>query len=604
MIRTIGFRARPQPLRVAWMLLAIGAAAGVPLQAGAQDGLRYEVSFLGLPDGDLLERFRELAETVTLREERPPASVVHLQRRAARDQETFLTLLHSRGHYGALVDIELDEEVRPVQLTFRVEPGPRYVLREVEVRPAEPDGPGAPSLPTAEEIGLPPGQAFRAQAVLDAQQRLLSALRERGHAFAAIADRRVIVDHADQTVSVTFEVAAGPEAQFGPVTVEGLEKVREEVIHGYVDWQEGARYDERLLSTTQHELYRSGLFSLVRVAHAEDAPVDATVPIVIEVIERKHRTIAIGAQYRTDEGASVRLRWEHRNMRRLGHALGVDVTVGQIQTSLETTYRLRRWRRDDQTLQLSGHIGEWRPDAYTSQRVGVSAFVERELSAHWTAGAGLAARWDDIEQAGASRQYNLLSMPWRAAFDDTDDPLNPAEGRRLIFHAEPFVALGGANLAFIKGETSYSEYFSLDADRDWLLAVRARLGLTGGAAHGDIPPDERFYAGGAASIRGYAYQSVGPLDRRNDPLGGRSVFDMSVELRRKLTESIGMVAFLDGGSAYEDAWPTFSHLRWGAGLGMRYFTPIGPVGLDVGVPLNKRGFDSSFQVYVTLGQAF
>jgi translocation and assembly module TamA len=370
-----------------------------------------------------------------------------------------------------------------------------------------------------------------------------------------------------------------------------------------VEWQEGAVYDERLVNRTQSLLFRTGLFSTVRVARAADVPEDGAIPMVIEVAERKHRTISAGVQYRTDEGGSLRLRWEHRNHRGLGRTLAYDAHLGQIQTSLETSYTLRRWRQDNQTLELSAHVGEWSPEAYTSRRIGAQAWVERDIDGPWSIGTGLAVRWDDIEQKDSSEQYHLLSNPWRLTWATIDDPLNPTDGRRITLNAEPFAGVGGGALFFAKGEVQYSEYFPLDDAKDWLLAVRSRVGLSTGASRDEMPPDERFYAGGAASIRGYAYQTVGPLDD-DDPIGGRSVFDMSVELRRRITKDIGVVVFVDGGSSFEDAFPTFQDMHWGAGVGLRYFTGIGPVGLDIAVPLNKRGFDDSFQVYITLGQAF
>jgi translocation and assembly module TamA len=126
-----------------------------------------------------------------------------------------------------------------------------------------------------------------------------------------------------------------------------------------------------------------------------------------------------------------------------------------------------------------------------------------------------------------------------------------------------------------------------------------------GAERDEIPADIRFYAGGGGSIRGYAYQSVGPT-QNNEPIGGRSLITMSAELRIKITEKMGLVAFVDGGSAFESAFPDFEEtLQWGGGLGFRYFTAIGPLRLDVGIPINRRaGIDDSFQIYVSIGQAF
>ena len=581
---------------IAFLVLLSGTAS-------AQDVVPYQVRFDSPENTVIQESLRAMSEAVTLQETRPVVSLVHLERRAGRDKDAFLAYLHSQGYYGATVDVDIDAGTQPVTLTFRIQAGPQYTLKQVEIRNVAPGTPEIADFPAPKELGLTKGQPFQAQPVLDAEQRLLTLLRERGHPFAAAPDRDVIVDHADHSVSVTYKVDPGPKAVFGPVTVTGLDEVRESVARKYVEWKEGASYDQRLVTATQNALYRSGLFSTVRVATVPDGDRSA-VPMAIELTERKHRTISAGLLYRTDEGGSLRLHWENRNLHGLGRTLSYDVHLGEIQTSLETKYVLPRWRRDDQTLELSAHAGQWNPDAYTSRRVGTSAWVERQLSKHWRGGTGISLRWDDVDQGDDSEQYHLMSNPWQFTFDTVDDPLDPTLGRRISLRAVPFAGVGGGALLFAKSEVGYSEYFALDDQGDWILAARARLGLALGAGLHDMPPDERFYAGGAASIRGYAYQSVGPLDDDDDPIGGRSVFDTSLELRRKIAKDIGIVAFVDGGSAFDDAYPTFNNLRWGAGLGMRYYTPIGPVGLDVAVPLNKRGFDDSFQVYITLGQAF
>jgi translocation and assembly module TamA len=121
-----------------------------------------------------------------------------------------------------------------------------------------------------------------------------------------------------------------------------------------------------------------------------------------------------------------------------------------------------------------------------------------------------------------------------------------------------------------------------------------------------LPANKRFYAGGGASLRGYKFQSVGPLGVRNTPLGGRSLFEVSTELRVKFTETIGGVVFIDGGNVYDDELPDLStNLQWSAGFGARYFTTFGPLRLDFGFPLNPRdGIDDFMQFYISIGQAF
>ena len=186
-----------------------------------------------------------------------------------------------------------------------------------------------------------------------------------------------------------------------------------------------------------------------------------------------------------------------------------------------------------------------------------------------------------------------------------DDLLDPTRGGRLFLQVMPFYDIMGSDSNFIKGYTSYRHYVPIMKKPMLTLAGKVSIGVIEGKGLESIPADERFYAGGGGSIRGYAYQSVGPMVA-GDPIGGRSLIELSAELRIKFTDHLGLVGFLDGGSAFADTIPDSSQdLRWGTGMGLRYFTPIGPLRLDVAVPLNRRsGIDDNFQIYISLGQAF
>ena len=138
-----------------------------------------------------------------------------------------------------------------------------------------------------------------------------------------------------------------------------------------------------------------------------------------------------------------------------------------------------------------------------------------------------------------------------------------------------------------------------------MLALRTALGIIVASDRDEVPPDERFYAGGGSSVRGYEFQSVGPRED-NDPIGGRSLFEISLEGRLYLTDSIGAVLFADGGSAFSSQVPDFHEtVRWGLGAGLRYFTRAGPVRVDIAFPLSQRSdMDDSYQLYVSFGQSF
>jgi translocation and assembly module TamA len=188
--------------------------------------------------------------------------------------------------------------------------------------------------------------------------------------------------------------------------------------------------------------------------------------------------------------------------------------------------------------------------------------------------------------------------------DSTDDLLNPTVGSREALTVTPYQSIAGAReLAFASSRLTGSLYRALDDGARYVAAGYGAIGSILGETRDAIPADKRLYVGGGGSVRGYGFQRAGPLAADNTPLGGRSSLELGTELRVKITETIGIVPFLEAGNAYTGAWPG-GKLLFGAGIGARYYTTIGPVRFDVAFPLEKRSGDSAFQVYISLGQAF
>jgi translocation and assembly module TamA len=137
-----------------------------------------------------------------------------------------------------------------------------------------------------------------------------------------------------------------------------------------------------------------------------------------------------------------------------------------------------------------------------------------------------------------------------------------------------------------------------------VLAARLALGTVQGAAVDEVPPDWRFYAGGGGSVRGFPFQSIGPETASDRPAGGDGLLEASLELRLRFGETWGAVAFVDAGAVAEEGIPALDDLSVGAGLGLRYHTPIGPVRVDLATPLTASSGDSPVQLYIAIGQAF
>jgi translocation and assembly module TamA len=398
-------------------------------------------------------------------------------------------------------------------------------------------------------------------------------------------------------------------SRFGPVTFEGLATVDEDFVIARLDWKEGELITPARLAAARASLRETGLFSTVQVALGDVPDADGRLPVTIDVTERKHRSIGLGARYRTDEGPGGNVSWEHRNFFGAGERVAVELD-GSLYTgaSLIGSFRKPDFGRRNQSLLSDVKLAYEDTDAFKSKSGRARIGLERQLGQGMTVAAGVAFLGQEVEDKAAdgdAETFGLLSLPARFDWDRSDDRLDPSSGGRLRVENEPFVDVIGNGLVFNKARVDYSHYVEVLSEPQVVLAGRTAVGSIVGEPRSDIPANLRFYAGGGGSVRGFGYQLAGELADDDKPIGGRSLLELGGEVRVRITESIGVVAFVDAGTVYSSTTPDFSEtLRVGAGPGLRYFSPIGPLRLDVGFPLNPRNSDDTWQLYISIGQAF
>lgn len=575
-----------------------------PSGAPAAPTLAYDVTIEGEVDEGLRQVLEGSARLYTLRN-KPPPTVAGLRRRAEGDLERLIAALHSEAYYAAQVGYRLDETADPLAVVLEIVPGTRYRLRSYDVSYAGAAAPPSELQPTAEELGIELEAPARAPAILGVERSLLARLGERGYPLAKVAERKAFVEHASQSMNVRLQIDAGSPARFGALTVEGLSEVEEDHLRRLVEWEPGEVYDSRKVEATRSAISATGLFSGVRVEAAETLDANDTLPMTIAVTETAHRSIGFGANYSTDIGFGGDVFWEHRNFFGRNEKLLVELAGAQIGQSFGATLRKPLFLDKNQTLILRTSAENEDTNAFDQRSASGFVGVERQLSETWKGTVGLEPEYNDIEDNEGQRELFLLGLPFSADRDTTDDLLNPTEGMRLETGLGLFAGTGDDDLLFGKASVGGSAYYAIDEGSRFVLAGRARIGSLVGVSRETVPADKRFYAGGGGSIRGFKFQEVGELDEDGDPLGGRSLVELSGEVRARVFGDFGVVPFVDGGSAFTSSVPDFDEtLRWAAGLGLRYFTGIGPVRSDIAFPLNKRDEDDDFQFYVSFGQAF
>jgi translocation and assembly module TamA len=572
--------------------------------AGAvQPEIKYQVVIEGVDQPELRDLLNQVSETVRL-VDRPPPSLIRLRRRAEDDRPRLEQALRSRGYYGAEVTTAIEPDAKPVRVVFTVKPGPVYRFRDVTIEVTPPAL--RSDLPSLEELGIAPGRPAASQPILDAEAALLARARAKGHALAKLGERRAVVDHDTQTMDLTLVLQAGPVVRFGAIQLNGLTSVRADAVRRRLPWQTGEVITDENLAEGRTALFDSGLFSSVVINLGTTPDQSGEVPVTVALIESKHRSIALGLRYRTDEGPGGNISWEDRNVFHRGELAKLELDASGIGGSLTGSFRKPDFWKRDQALVTQSELAYQNTDAFTSRSASARVGLERILAKGMTATGSVAFRASRVkDQDGDEDTFGLVSLPAQFKWDRSDDLLNPTRGGRLTVDNEPFTDTFGKDLTFNKSKLAYTHYLKVLETPEVILAGRGAVGTLFGASRSAVPADLRFYAGGGGSVRGFGFQLAGKLDRDHNPLGGRSLLELSGEVRLRLTETIGAVAFVDAGSDFTSQVPDLDPgLRIGAGPGLRYFSPIGPLRLDVGFPLNPRPSDDAFQLYVSLGQAF
>jgi translocation and assembly module TamA len=592
------------------LAVVLAIAVLVPSLAGHAD-IEYRTT-IKVPENSDLSNLLDRVSQLKALEKRPPPSEEALRRRADRDLGQLTDAAHSLGYWEARFSYKIDTGDHPAKVTVAVMPGPLYHVASIAV--LGPDGKPLALPPGAAALPLKPGDPARTAPVVAAENALLGIFGDNGHPFATAEKREVVIDRAAHTMAVTYTIAPGPATRFGAVTVTGLTHLDPGYVARRLLWRQGESYDAAKVEDTRRALIESGLFSTVRITPRPDPAHPGATLMVVEATERPHRTIGAGLGYNTSQGAAAKVYWENRDL--FGHAeyLRLAATGGQQVYALNANFRRPDFLVTDQDFLATAEIADYTPAAYHSRRVLATAGLERRFGPLVTGGVALEAEKANVLQlanvstntsAQRTQHYTLFGIPAYVKLDTTDNLLNPTRGYRAQLSVTPTHIFSIPALNFVSNQVSVSTYRQIgDAGRA-ILAGRVALASLDGAPLSPLPADQRIYAGGGGSIRAYGYQMAGPLASNNDPIGGKSSLVVNLEARVKVTETIGVVPFVDAGSYYETSVPQFGHrLFYGVGLGLRYYTAFGPLRLDLATPLYRRSADSWIQVYVSLGEAF
>ncbi|MFC3793973.1 autotransporter assembly complex family protein [Sphingobium sp. GCM10012300] len=583
--------------------------AEVAAFADSGEEKRYLVQLNGadqIADPQFDSRFKQLS---VLREgEGKPANIAQINRRIKEDSELLERLLRAKGYYAARVRSAISvlpgtEDRLAVQ--FDIAAGPRYQLASVDLPGLNEAGEREAKL--REAFAVQVGDPVDADAILAGQASLSLALSENGFPFASVGEPEVRIDHEERKGELDIVVTPGAYRTFGSIILNNEKLFSARHVARIARFERGDPYNISDVEDLRGAIVATGLISSVTLT-PKDAGDGEHVDLAVDVRPAPLRTIAGELGYGTGEGYRAAVSWQHRNLFPPEGAVTLRGVLGTQEQTASFTYRRNNFRERDHVLTGLVSISNIKRDAYDARTITLSGALERQTNILfqkkwvWRVGAELIASDEKDAFSGGNRRTFLIgAVPLSLTYDGSDDLLNPSRGFRLGGRFSPELSFQNGTFGYSRVQIDGSVYQPMT--ERVVLAARARFGTILGSTVDRIAPSRRFYAGGGASVRGYGYQDIGPRDANNDPIGGKSLAEFSLESRVRFG-NFGVVPFIDAGNISTSFLPRFRDLRIGAGLGLRYYSSFGPIRIDVGTPLNPQKGDPRVAVYVSLGQAF
>ncbi len=586
-----------------------------PVAVAAQE---IQLSVAGDSDG-LTERLQgaSLLLRVTEDDSQTPQDIIAAAR---ADYGRLIGVLYDAGYFAPVISIMIDGreagQLSPFEAPARIErvniavdPGAPFRFGSAEIGPLAPD--------TALPDGFRSGEPASTAILRDTTDAAITGWRNVGNATATVANQRITAVNDEAVLNAQITVAPGPTVTFGNLIPEGENRMRRDRIIEIAGLPTGEVFDPDELARAEERLRDSGVFSAVALQETPPGP-DQAMDITAVVSEAPLRRIGFGAEISSDEGAGFTAYWMHRNLLRGGERLRFDAAISGIGSeglgditkgargidySIEGRYSRPATVTPDSTVFFGFIVGVEDEPGYEALTVELDFGLEHVFSRTISGSAAIGLRYSDIDDAFGNREVTTALLPVSLTYDNRDDPLDARSGYFAEAEVTPFVDLDGN--AGVHGTLDARAYLAFGANDRSRIAGRFQAGTVTGTSVLNLPPDFLFYSGGSGTVRGQAYQSLG-AQQLGQPSGGRGFLAASGEFRQDIgATNFGLVAFIDAGYVSADPlWDNSGEWQSGAGIGLRYSTPFGPIRVDVATPTSGPGQGEDIYLYIGIGQSF
>jgi outer membrane protein assembly complex protein YaeT len=533
------------------------------------------------------------------------------------DLKQIRNTLREEGFHRVSVEgqiVDRDDVPGEIDLIVQIEEGPRAFIESIELEGTV----GVTSAEIIEASSLVIGAPFYAPRVMEARELILNLYRNRGYREADV-EARSSIDETGEAVAVAFEIGEGEQTFVGRVITTGLVVTKDKALANAIKIESNAPLSSAALLETRQRLIGTGLFRDVDIEVMELDPSSRTSDILIRLEEGPRTSFGYGFGYNERELARAEAEITRRNLFGLNRTINVFGRVSIRGGRFITTYRQPEFFKWQLPIFLTAFYEEEDRTSFDYRRVGAGFQISKAASAtrnYFFRYNYNLTEVDSLEIPPSElpkefRNIRLSSVSVSQVTDTRDDALTPSRGQFRLLDLEYSAKLLGSKSPYLKGLAQQFFYFNLPKTIVGVIGARLGIGQTFRDDRDALMPiTERFFAGGANTLRGFGLDQASPKDPFGNPVGGNVLTLLNLELRFPITGKLRGVVFSDNGAVYR----RLSNIRYGfllpknwrynAGFGFRYDTPLGPLRVDWGFKIDIRPGEPRSRVHVSLGHAF
>jgi translocation and assembly module TamA len=516
-----------------------------------------------------------------------------VRRRFRKIEAEARSALEPFGYYRPKIEKTLSFDDSCWTATLKIDPGNAVILRNTDISITTPSAASTDFSDLTAPATLLPGLQLRHVNYELFKESLQVRAAERGYIEGEFSKSAIDVWVEEDAADITLHYDSGPRYQFGEIRLDE-DFLEESLVSGFLDFDEGMPFDSRLLNKAYTDLSFSGYFSRIELMPLVDEAADGKIPVRVLLEPADRIEYTVGAGYSTDSGPRFRAGYQNRRLNAKGHRFKSDISVSPVIQGLTAEHRRPMADPRSEWLSYTAAVTSEDNDTFESESARVGFRRSKRISPKWLRTLSLDLSYERFDLADVTERTRLVLPAVSYDHKRADRDLFPTRGRRLTFELRGTGEFLGSSTSFLQTVLN-ARFIHALSDTGRLLA-RGTVGVTAKSEFGELPPSVRFFAGGDESIRGFDYDSLGPKDEMGNVIGGSNLLIASIEYERLLRGNFYSAVFLDAGNAFDSM---DVNAAVGAGIGLKWFSPVGPLRFYLAHPLNQS--DRSVRVHIRLG---